>query len=59
MVVGVRKPKGVSCAQRPSCRLSEAFRFAYITFIRSVLWYSLYVPFMRTELGKMYGKSAT
>jgi hypothetical protein len=30
MVVGVRKPEGVSCAQRPSCRLSEAFRFVLL-----------------------------
>jgi hypothetical protein len=59
MVVGARNPEGVSCAQRPSCRLSQAFRFNNNTFLRSVLWYYLYIPSVRMELGKKYGKCAT
>ena len=59
MVVGARNPAGVSCAQRPSCRLSQAFRFHYTIQMVYYLWYCCDVPFMRTEMGKRYGKSAT
>jgi hypothetical protein len=56
MVVGARNPEGVLCAQRPSCRLSQAFRFIYNTYIRVVLWYDSYMPLMRAEMRNRDGK---